>query len=136
MGALKKGGCIMYIYICQVEMSKYMYMYETTYKSICIYTMYVYIYSCGCTSCAQRYQLPQSHCGDNKKGTLFSWLYIRYAHHAFVTLEHSVCHGSLMTAYIYVYIYISIYIYIYIYNIYNIYIHKFQSHLIMCYIKK
>ena len=25
-----------------------------------------------CTSCAQVHELPQSHCGDNREGTLFS----------------------------------------------------------------
>ena len=29
-----------------------------------------------CTLCAQVHELPQSHCGDNWKGTLFSWLHI------------------------------------------------------------
>ena len=27
---------------------------------------------CNRTSCAQMHELPQSHCGDNWKGTLFS----------------------------------------------------------------
>ena len=27
-------------------------------------------------SCAQVYELPPSHCGDNREGTLFSWLHI------------------------------------------------------------
>ena len=27
-----------------------------------------------CASCAQVHELPQSHCGDNWEGTLFSWL--------------------------------------------------------------
>ena len=26
----------------------------------------------GCTSCDQVHELPQSHCGDNREGTLFS----------------------------------------------------------------
>ena len=41
-----------------------------------------------------------SHCGDNWKGTLFSWLYIFYAHLAFVRFEHSVCCWSIMATYI------------------------------------
>ena len=52
-------------------------------------------------SCAQVHELPQSHCGDNREGTLFSWLHIYYAHLASVRFEHSVCRGSLMAAYIY-----------------------------------
>ena len=28
--------------------------------------------SCNRTSCAQMHELPQSHCGDNREGTLFS----------------------------------------------------------------
>ena len=28
--------------------------------------------SCNRTSCAQVHELPQSHCGDNRDGTLFS----------------------------------------------------------------
>ena len=27
---------------------------------------------CNCTSCAPVHELPQSHCGDNREGTLFS----------------------------------------------------------------
>ena len=26
-------------------------------------------------SCTQVHELPQSHCGDNREGTLFSWFY-------------------------------------------------------------
>ena len=29
------------------------------------------------TSCAQLHELPQSHCGINQEGTLFSWCYIK-----------------------------------------------------------
>ena len=42
-------------------------------------------------------ELPQSHCGHNREGRLFSWLHIYYAHLAFVRFEHSMCRGSLMT---------------------------------------
>ena len=45
---------------------------------------------CNRTSCAQVHELPQSHCGDNREGTLFSWLHIYYAHLAFVRFEHSI----------------------------------------------
>ena len=58
-------------------------------------------------------QLLQSHCGDNREGTLFS-LYINIYIYLYV--------------YIYKYIYINIYIiniYIYIYRLY-IYIHRQQ----------
>ena len=53
-------------------------------------------------SCAQVHELTQSHCGDNREGTLFSWLHIYYAHLVSVRFEHSVCRGSLMTTYIYI----------------------------------
>ena len=46
-------------------------------------------------SCTQVHRLPQSHCGDNRESTLFSWENIYYAH--LVSVEHSVCHGSLIT---------------------------------------
>ena len=42
-----------------------------------------------CTSCAQVHELLQSHCGDNREGTLFSWLHIYHSHLASVRLEHS-----------------------------------------------
>ena len=29
------------------------------------------MYGSSCTSCAQVHELPQSHCGDNREGTLF-----------------------------------------------------------------
>ena len=62
---------------------------------------------CNRTSCPQVYKLPQSRCGDNRNGTLFSWLQIYNTHLASVRFEYSVCHGSLMTTYhIYIYIYI------------------------------
>ena len=49
------------------------------------------------TSCAQVHELPQSHYGDSREGTLFSRIHIHYAHHASVKCEHYVCHESLMT---------------------------------------
>ena len=50
---------------------------------------------------AIKYELPQSHWGDNRKGTLFSWLHILYyVHLASVRFEHSVCRGSIMTIYV------------------------------------
>ena len=30
-----------------------------------------------CASFSQVHELPQNHCGDNREGTLFSWLHIR-----------------------------------------------------------
>ena len=57
---------------------------------------------CNRTSCAQVHELSQSHCGINRKGTLFSWSHIYYAHLAFVRFKHSVCRGSLMTNYNYI----------------------------------
>ena len=43
-----------------------------------------------------RVVLLQSHCRDNREGTLFSWLHLYYAHLDFVRFEHSVCPGSKM----------------------------------------
>ena len=34
--------------------------------------MYGFMCPCNRTSCAQVHELPQSHCGDNREGTLFS----------------------------------------------------------------
>ena len=48
------------------------------------------------TSRAQVPELPQSHCGDNRECTLFSWLHICYPHLASVRFEHCVCRGSHM----------------------------------------
>ena len=44
-----------------------------------------------CTSCAQVYELPQSHCGDNREGTLFSQQHICYAHLASVRFNCTSC---------------------------------------------
>ena len=57
------------------------------------------------TSCAQVHELPQSHCGDNREGTLFSLLHLYCTHLASVRFEYSVCCGSLMTTSTYIYIY-------------------------------
>ena len=66
-----------------------MYIYAYMYIYVYVY-VYVYMYICppgyhhngfvathalghmNCTSCAQVHELPQSHCGDNWEGTLFS----------------------------------------------------------------
>ena len=63
---------------------------------------------CDRTSCAQVHELPQSHCGDNRGGTLCSWLHIYYAHVAFVRFEHSVCRHLWRLIYKYIYIYTKI----------------------------
>ena len=54
-------------------------------------------------SCAQVHELPQSHCGDNWEGTLYSYCIYIYNIYIYIYI------------YIYVYIYIYIYVYIYIY---------------------
>ena len=54
---------------------------------------------CNRASCSQVHELPQSHCGDNREGTLFWWLHI-YTRLASGRSEHPVCLGSLMTTYI------------------------------------
>ena len=46
------------------------------------------------------HDVPQSHHGDNREDTLFSWLHICYAHLASVRFEHSVRRESLMTTFI------------------------------------
>ena len=45
------------------------YIYYITYY---IYIIYIPYIICPSTSCAQVHELPQSHCGDNREGTLFS----------------------------------------------------------------
>ena len=55
---------------------------------------------CKRTSCVQIHELPQRHCGDNRDGTLFSWLHVYYAHIATVRFEYPVCRGLLMITYI------------------------------------
>ena len=55
--------------------------------------IYIYIYVPKCISC------PQSHCGDNREGTLFSWLHKNYARLPSVRFEHSVFRGSFMTTF-------------------------------------
>ena len=47
------------------------------------------------------------HCGDNREGTLFSWLHIRYAHLTSVRFENSVYRGQ-SSPLIYIIILISI----------------------------
>ena len=84
--------------------------------SVCIYNR---------TSCAQVHELQQSHCGDNRESTLFSWLYGYCAYLAYLRFELSVCRGcsrSLVINNTYIYIYnIYIYIYIYILVLYFVY---------------
>ena len=53
-------------------------------------TWVLYIRLRHCSSCAQVHRLPQSHCGDNQEGTLFSWLHIYYACLASMRFEHCV----------------------------------------------
>ena len=77
-----------------------------------------------CTPCSQVHELPQSHCGDNRVGTLFSWL------HIYITLilllwdlsSLSVVNHFWLLIKIYI-LYKYIYIYIYIYTHIHIYIH-------------
>ena len=87
------------------------------------YISYIIIYM---QSCVQVHELPQNHCGDNREGTLFSWLHINYTYLASVKFEHSVCRGSLMTTYIIIYILLYIvHIFIYFHVIYIYYIYKY-----------
>ena len=54
---------------------------------IYIYIYIIYILNRTCTSCAQVHELPQSHCGDNREGTLFSWLHIIYILYIYAILR-------------------------------------------------
>ena len=98
---------------------------------------------CNRTSCAQVHELPQSHCGDNLEGTLFSWLHIYNTHLASVRFEHFVCGGSLMTIYMLIlhlldlstfcvvdhlwpFIYVYMYVYMYIYVCIHVYIYIYR----------
>ena len=104
---------------CNFERRIYRYLYITTTSFLCLiichcyqqcvsvhhvsklpYNMPLLLAMCNRTSCPQVHELPQSHCGDNREGTLFLWLYIYYARLASVRFEHSLCHGKLMTTYI------------------------------------
>ena len=49
--------------------------------------IYIYILNRTCTSCAQVHELPQSHWGDNREGTLFSWLHIIYILYIYTILR-------------------------------------------------
>ena len=77
---------------------------------------------CNRTSCAQVYELPQSHCGDNREVTLFSWL------HIYITLILLLWDLSTLCVLdhriIYNHLHVYIYKYMYIHNIY-IYIHTY-----------
>ena len=123
-----------YIYIYMQSWKQYALPVITTMASWQLMHMY------SCTSCAQVYELPQSHCGNNQDATLFSWLHTYYAHLASVRFEHSVCRGSLMTTYDhyrYVHIcihviYISLFIYMYICKYINvIYIYILYTYIIL-----
>ena len=48
----------MYIYICIYNIYKYVHIYNISGHNR--------------TSCAEVHELPQSHCGDNREGKLFS----------------------------------------------------------------
>ena len=61
----------------------HIYMSKTICASGCHHNGYVATHVLGCimyiwnrTSYYQAHELPQSHCGDNREGTLFSWLHI------------------------------------------------------------
>ena len=67
------------------------------------------------TSCVQMHEFPESHCSDNREGTLFSLSHVYYTYLALVRFEHSVrrwlcCELFMTTNILYIYIYIYIYI--------------------------
>ena len=53
-----------------------------------------------CTSCPQVHELPQKDCGDNREGTLFSWLNIYLNIYVYL-------YNIMEYIYIYIYIYIT-----------------------------
>ena len=138
---------------CRELRSVSMYLLVSIYLYLCIYILYIYIYiyiyiqswkQCTLpvitavalwqllgTWCAKVHELPQSHCGDNWEGTLFSWLYIYFmliSHlwdlRALFVVDHLwpvIYIIYILYIYPYLYLYISISIYLYIY----IYIHKY-----------
>ena len=61
------------------------------------------------TSCASVHELPQSYCGDDREGALFSWLRVYYTHLASVRCVSWITYDHLWS-FIYIYIYIYIYI--------------------------
>ena len=62
------------------------------------------------TSCAQVNELPQSHCGDNREGTFFSWLHIYFAHLASVRFW-ALCVSWITYDHIYIYTFRDMFIY-------------------------
>ena len=79
----------------------YLYIYvimKTMYHPVYYHNGFVATHALGYMMyrCAQVHELPQSHCGDNRKDTLFSLLYTQTHTHRYTD--------------IYVYIYIYIYI--------------------------
>ena len=74
---------------CNIHYIHHIYAY-TSYTSYIytslhhIYFTYIYIYICiiynMCPSTV--HELPQRHCGDNREGTLFSWLHCMYIRNA------------------------------------------------------
>ena len=86
----------MYIYI-------YIWIYRNIYIYIYIYMfIYVHIYI---YKCAQVHELQQSHCGDKREGTLFSWFHI-YITSILLLWDLR----EIWALYLYIYIYIYIYI--------------------------
>ena len=65
-----------------------------------------------CTPCAQVHELQQNHCGNNREGTLFSWLHIYITPILLLWDLSTVCRGSVLTSYINIYT-VSVNIYIY-----------------------
>ena len=72
----------MYVYIVHTGLCIYIYIYVIM-KTMCppgyhhngfvaTHALWHMMYGLYNTSCAQVHELPQSHCGDNREGTLFS----------------------------------------------------------------
>ena len=82
----------MYVYI-YIYIYTYIYIYMQSWKKYAVpvittLSLWQLMHLSTWCSSAQVHELPQSHCGDNWEGTLLLWLYIYYAHLAFVRFEH------------------------------------------------
>ena len=139
-----------YIYI-------YIYIYIQSWKQFALpvittmalwQLMHFETWCTSCTPCAQVHELPQSHCGDNREGRLFSWLYIyitpilllwdlstlcvvdlstsdhlhKYIHYINIHTR-TYTYSIHLYIYLYIYIYTHTYIYIFIYIYIYIYIY-------------
>ena len=94
---LLRSSCFCEIWALCVSWISYDHLYYAPY--IACWALFGSMVPAMCNrTCAQVHELPQSHCGEKREGTLFSWLHICYAHLASVRFEHSVCRGPKKSA--------------------------------------